>query len=254
MGAFFVSVFSLFQKPLLRRHYIQTGVITMSATAVPIPPTSRSVLAKYWVGIALIFAAGAALAWFGTRDVWNKYGAAESFLSDVASSEGLTATESGLLFKEIRGGEGGSPTDSDVVMVELEGKLRDGSVFQPKDAGPMPVNGVIPGFSEALKKMQKGGQYKFWIPPEAGYGPEDQTNPQTGEVAIPGNSVLIFEVTVQDFMPREKFEENMRKQQEAMQKAGGGPGGPAGGPGGQELPPEIRAQIEAQMRAQQQGQ
>ncbi len=232
----------------------------MSVTAVPIPPTSKGSLAKFWIGISLLIAAGAGLAYFGTRDVWEKYGAAASYLDDIAVEEGVKAEKSGLVFKKIRGGEGKSPTQDDVVVIELEGKLRDGKVFQEKTRGPMPMDGAIPGFTEALKKMQKGGKYKFWIPPELGYGPSDipdQQNP--GQVIIPGGSVLMFEVTLDDIIPRAEFEKMMKAEQERQQKAGAGAGGPGGGQamgggGPQGLSPEQQAQLEAQIRSQMAGQ
>jgi FKBP-type peptidyl-prolyl cis-trans isomerase 2 len=107
----------------------------------------------------------------------------------------------------------------------------------------------VPGFSEALKKMQLGGKYKMWIPPEIGYGSEERKNPQTGEVALPANSLLIFEVELLDFRSRAEVEAMQKQQQEAQKKQGGAPAGMPGG--GQGLPPEIQAQLEAQMRAQQ---
>ena len=207
----------------------------MSATTVPIPPTSRSALAKYWLGIALLVAAGLTLAYWGTADMRLKYSDTKSYLSGIADEDGIEVTKSGLLFKVIRSGEGASPTANDVAIIELEGKLRDGTVFQEKTQGPLPVTGSIAGFSEALQKMQKGGQYKFWISPALGYGGEDKIDPQTGQMGIPGNSVLIFEVTLNEFMSREKYEKAVQAQQEAMQKAqqqGGMPDGPGGPPPG----------------------
>ena len=225
----------------------------MSVTAVPIQPLKKGVLAKYWIGIAVLLLAAAALAWFGTKSIRSEYALDDQFLSDNAGDDGVTQTKSGLQIKTIKGGEGKSPTDDDVVEITLKGVLRDGTVFQPEDRGPLPVAGSVPGFSEALKLMKKGGKYKIWIPSDLGYGANDVPDPRTGGVAIPGNSLLIFDVELHDYLPRAEFEKRMKAQQEAMKKAGGpGPQGGAPQGGGQgELPPEIQAQIEAQMRAQQ---
>ena len=224
----------------------------MSATTVPIPSTSRSALAKYWIGIAAILLAGIGLAYWGTAEVREKYEGNDSFLAEVDSEEGVTATKTGLRFKTLRAGEGKSPTDDDIALIAYKGTLRDGTVFDENEQAPMPVAGVVPGFSEALKKMQKGGKYKIWIPPELGYGPEDQVNPQTGEVGLPGNSVLIFDVEMLDFKSQKEVEA-MQKQLGELQKQGGAPGagGPPPGAGGGGLPPELQAQLEAQIRAQQ---
>ncbi|MFC4292923.1 FKBP-type peptidyl-prolyl cis-trans isomerase [Sphingorhabdus arenilitoris] len=224
----------------------------MSVTTVPIRPIAKGSLTKYWVGIALVLIAAGALAWFGTSDVRSKYQSNEAFLASNGKTSGVETTKSGLQFQTIRAGEGKSPTDTDVTLIAYKGTLRDGTVFDQNEQAPLPVNGVVPGFSEALKKMQKGGKYKVWIPSALGYGPDDRTNPQTGEVIMPGDSVLIFEIELKDFISQEEFQKGMaqmREQQEAAQKAGGGAGAGAGASQG--IPPEIQAQLEAQMRGQQ---
>ena len=46
---------------------------------------------------------------------------------------------------------------------------------------------MIRGWTEGLQLMKVGGKYRFFIPPELGYGPQDKGT-------IPPNSALIFEV------------------------------------------------------------
>jgi FKBP-type peptidyl-prolyl cis-trans isomerase FkpA len=232
----------------------------MSVTTVPIQPIKKGSLTKYWVGIALVLAIAGALAWFGTKDVREKYQSNEDFLADNSGEVGVETTKSGLQIQTLKAGEGASPTDKDVTLIGYKGTLRDGKVFDENPQAPMPVQGVVPGFSEALKKMKRGGKYKIWIPSKLGYGEQDKTDPKTGQVVLPGNSMLIFEVELKDFITREKFEQGMAEmqKQQAAQAGKGGPqagpqAGPAGGaPGGapQGLPPEIQAQIDAQMGAQ----
>ncbi len=233
----------------------------MSVTTVPIRPIKKGSLTKYWIGIFLVLAIAGALAWFGTKDIRQKYQTNAQFLANNAGEEGVKATKSGLQIKTIKTGEGKSPTDDDVTLIAYKGTLRDGTVFDENQQAPMPVARVVPGFSEALKKMQKGGKYKIWIPSDLAYGPEPKTNPQTGQVVMPGGSLLIFDVELKDFIPRAEFELQMKEMQKAQQSRGGAGGPPAGGPpaggppaGGQGIPPELQAQIEAQMRAQAAGQ
>jgi FKBP-type peptidyl-prolyl cis-trans isomerase FkpA len=208
----------------------------MSVTAVPILPIKKGSLTKYWIGVALVLAAGVGLAWWGTADVRSEYG-------DVVT------TASGLRYKVIQTGEGKSPTDSDVVLVSYKGMLKDGRVFDQNPQAGFPVTGVVPGFSEGLKIMQRGGKYRLWIPSELGYGPEDQKNPQSGEVAIPGGSALTFDVELLEFKSRAEVEAMQKQVQEMQKQQGGAAGGPAGG-APQGLPPEIQQQIDAQMKAQ----
>jgi FKBP-type peptidyl-prolyl cis-trans isomerase FkpA len=75
--------------------------------------------------------------------------------------------------------------------------------------------------------MQRGGKYRLWIPAELGYGSEEKTNPQTGQVVIPANSVLVFDVDLVEFIP----EVQLRAMQQQLQSQGG-PGGPGGPPPG----------------------
>lgn len=213
----------------------------MSITAVPIRPLAKGTLPKLWIGLALLVIFAIGLAYVGTSAIRSEFQSSDQFMADNASNEGVETTDSGLQFQTIKAGEGPSPTPSDVALVGYKGMLIDGTVFDENPNAPFPVGQVVPGFSEALQKMQVGGEYKIWIPSELGYGPDDQTNPQTGEVAIPGGSVLIFDVNLIDFKSQAEIEE-FRKQAEQLQ---GGPGGAAGIPQG--LPPEIEEQLRQQL-------
>ncbi len=229
----------------------------MSVTTVPIQPLKKGSIAKFWIGIVAVILAGGGLAYWGTSSIRTEYAGDDAFFADNADEKGVVTTKSGLQILTISGGEGKSPTNDDVTLIKYKGTLRDGTVFDQNDQAPLPVNGVVPGFSEALQKMQVGGKYKIWIPGKLGYGENSPPNPQTGQPAFEPNATLIFEVEMLDFRSRAEVEA-MQKQQEAAQKKQGAAGGPQGGaPGGPQgdgqggLPPELQAQLEAQMRAQQ---
>jgi len=192
-------------------------------TRVPLRPIAKGSLAKLWIGVIVAVALAVLLAW-----------------SLAPKGYGLTVLEAG---------EGPTPSADDVIFVNYVGKLADGTVFDQSQPLPIPVEGVfpegnplplgnmIPGFTEGALQMQKGGKYELRIPPSEGYGDEPRTDPQTGEVIIPANSELIFEVELIDFMSRAEFERRvqvitqmMQQQQGAMM--GGMPGGepPVGEP------------------------
>ncbi|MEH6758209.1 MAG: FKBP-type peptidyl-prolyl cis-trans isomerase [Parasphingorhabdus sp.] len=194
----------------------------MSVTSVPIRPIKKGSLTKLWVGLALILAVAAALAFAGTHDAVTTGASNEDFLAVNASADGVETKASGLQIKVLKPGEGPSPTATDTALVKYVGQTRDGNVFDENEQTPMPVGGVVPGFSEALQLMQKGGEYRIWIPSELGYG-EQSPSPE-----LPANSILIFDVTLLDFIS----EEQMQALQQQMQQQGGIPGGPpAGAPG-----------------------
>lgn len=139
------------------------------------------------------------------------------FLAENAENEDVSQTETGLQYKVVKAGEGTSPQATDTVLVKYKGQLRDGTVFDQNEQTPMPVSGVVPGFSEALQLMQKGGEYRIWLPSELAYG-EASPGPQ-----VPPNSLLIFDVTLIDFITQEQ----MQELQEQMQQQGANPAVPS---------------------------
>jgi FKBP-type peptidyl-prolyl cis-trans isomerase FkpA len=118
----------------------------------------------------------------------------------------------------LKAGTGPKPTEADVVLIKYRGTLDDGTQFDASDAAPMPVAGVVPGFAMALLQMQRGGSYRFIIPPALGYGAE-------AAGPIPANSNLHFEVELLDFRSMEEI----RAMQQQMQGGQGAPPPVAGG-------------------------
>ena len=148
----------------------------MSTTAKSEP--RRKSNPKLWLGILALVAAGVALAWFG----------AESVKSRTVQVETITA------------GTGPAIQAEDGVLIEYEGRLAaNGTVFDTSAGrGPMPilVGQTIPGFSQALMRMQKGGSYKVFIPSQLAYGSTQQPGSP-----IPPNSDLEFDVQVVQVVP-----------------------------------------------------
>lgn len=115
----------------------------------------------------------------------------EAFLAENKTKPGVIVTPSGLQYIVIKEGQGDSPVDSDVVKVHYTGVLIDGTKFDSsRDRGTpaeFPVDGVIPGWTEALKLMKPGALYKIFIPSDLAYG-------DRGTGPIPEASTLIFDV------------------------------------------------------------
>lgn len=190
----------------------------MSVTAVPIRPTSRRVLGMLWGGLGVAALGAFALAWAGTGRAVAETGTPAQFLAYNAAQPGVVTTATGLQYQVLKEGQGEPPSDADVVLVKYKGTLRDGTVFDQNERAPMEVAQVIPGFSEGLKLMRRGGEYRLWIKPELGYGDRAQGG------AIPANSVLIFDVTLIDFIPAAMLRQ-MQQQQQGMGVPGGMPPG-----------------------------
>ncbi|MCB0409691.1 MAG: FKBP-type peptidyl-prolyl cis-trans isomerase [Flavobacteriales bacterium] len=106
-------------------------------------------------------------------------------------------TPSGLIYIELKKGNGKKPTATDVVKVHYTGKLLNGTVFDSSVERGEPVefglNQVISGWTEGLQLMGIGGKAKLIIPSTIGYGPMQQG-------PIPGGSTLVFEVELLDIV------------------------------------------------------
>ncbi|EOI6870697.1 TPA: FKBP-type peptidyl-prolyl cis-trans isomerase [Yersinia enterocolitica] len=112
-----------------------------------------------------------------------------------AKEKDVKKTASGLLYKVEKAGTGDTPKDSDTVVVNYKGTLTDGTEFDNsyKRGEPLSfrLDGVIPGWTEGLKQIKKGGKITLVIPPELAYG-------KTGVPGIPANSTLVFDVELLD--------------------------------------------------------
>ncbi len=119
-------------------------------------------------------------------------GTGMKFLEENGKKEGVVTTASGLQYTVITKGDGIQPKETDNVTVHYHGTLLDGTVFDSSvergQPASFPVNGVIPGWVEALKLMNVGSKYKLFIPSNLAYGERGAGG------AIGPNATLIFEV------------------------------------------------------------
>jgi FKBP-type peptidyl-prolyl cis-trans isomerase len=127
--------------------------------------------------------------------VFESKAAGEKFLASNKKKAGVRTTASGLQYEVIKEGTGVKPVATDTVTVNYAGTLTNGTEFDNsyKRGQPIsfPLNGVIPGWTEALQLMSVGSKYKLYIPQNLGYGMNDQG-------PIPGGSVLVFDVELLD--------------------------------------------------------
>ena len=114
------------------------------------------------------------------------------FLEENKKRPGVKTTASGLQYEVLTAGTGPMPADTSTVKVHYTGTLTNGKKFdssvdrgQPID---LRVNGVIPGWTEALKMMPVGSKWKLFIPSDLGYG--DRGAGQD----IPPGATLVFDV------------------------------------------------------------
>jgi len=140
-------------------------------------PDHRGRAVALWLGFLIVIAAGVALAWLGAHSVRQRTVQVET----------------------VKPGAGPAIQPQDGVLIDYEGRLEDGKVFDSSAGkGPIPLiaSQVIPGFAQALSRMQEGGQYKIHIPAKLAYGAHP---PEGGP--IPPNADLDYDIKVVKLVP-----------------------------------------------------
>lgn len=114
-----------------------------------------------------------------------------AFLAKASQEKGAIKTASGAIYIPSKEGTGPTPTAADKVKVHYVGTLVDGKEFDSSrkrgEPSVFPLGGVIKCWTEGLQKIKVGGQGKLICPSEIAYG-------ERGQMGIPGNAVLIFDV------------------------------------------------------------
>ena len=130
---------------------------------------------KLALALLVLIAAGVGLAWYG------------------AGSLRPEVTSSGLEFRTIKAGSGEPIGPADAALLDYILSANDGTVFDSSEnhggAQPFAMDQVFPGFAEAMKRMQEGGQYRFTMP-------EDLAFASGAPPGWPKGSPLTFEVRV----------------------------------------------------------
>jgi FKBP-type peptidyl-prolyl cis-trans isomerase len=135
--------------------------------------------------------------WFSVRLPAKNKAEAAAWLEDVkAKNPNIKVTDSGLMYEILDEGDAAvkATQDADQVMVNYRGTLKDGKEFDKNDSITFALNRVIPGWTEGMKLVGKGGEVVLWVPAELGYG--DRASGQ-----IPPSSALKFEVKLLDVIP-----------------------------------------------------
>ncbi|MEO6135533.1 MAG: FKBP-type peptidyl-prolyl cis-trans isomerase [Ginsengibacter sp.] len=86
-----------------------------------------------------------------------------------------------------------------VIYVSYKGKFFNGSIFDATPSGQLAnfqLGEVIEGWRKGIPLIKGGGDITLYIPPTLGYGAQDRPD-GNGNIAIPKNSYLVFEVHVE---------------------------------------------------------
>jgi FKBP-type peptidyl-prolyl cis-trans isomerase len=114
------------------------------------------------------------------------------FLDANKQKEGVVVLESGLQYQILKAGQGELPAPDSKVTVHYRGTLVSGEEFDSSyrrgEPAAFSLDGVIPGFREAIMRMKPGAKWKVFVPSEMGYGT------QGAGASIGPNETLIFEI------------------------------------------------------------
>ncbi|MDR2041638.1 MAG: FKBP-type peptidyl-prolyl cis-trans isomerase [Tannerella sp.] len=129
--------------------------------------------------------------------VFNKQAGAE-FLRINREKAGVVELPSGLQYEVLKKGNGARPKASDKVKCHYHGTLINGLVFdssvQRGEPAVFSLSQVIPGWVEALQRMETGAKWRLFIPSALAYGEQG-----AGQMIEP-NSTLIFDVELLNIM------------------------------------------------------
>lgn len=108
---------------------------------------------------------------------------------DKDAPDEFTTTDSGLKYRILRKGDGERPTEKSEVTVHYQGWLDDNTVFDSSykrgDSATFRLQAVIPGWTEGMQLVRKGGMIELEIPSKLGYG-------KRGAGRIPPDATLHF--------------------------------------------------------------
>lgn len=137
----------------------------------------------------------------------------EAFLRRHAAEPGVVTTASGLQYRVLQPG-GSDRYDADrhganpTCAISYEGRRVDGSCFdRTSEQNPVsfPINGMVPGFSEALKLMPVGAEWEVVLPASLAYG-------DRAPALIGPDAVLIFRIRLHELLPSEQLKKEPEPQ------------------------------------------
>jgi FKBP-type peptidyl-prolyl cis-trans isomerase len=118
-----------------------------------------------------------------------------AFFTKLKENKNIVELPDGLRYEILKQGDGPTPKPTDTVKVHYTGTLTDGTVFDSSVQRGEPVEfglaDVIPGWTEGLQHINKGGKIKLYVPPHLGYGDD-------GKGSIPPGATLVFDVELLD--------------------------------------------------------
>jgi len=115
-----------------------------------------------------------------------------AILDEYLSERGIDAEEheSGVRYVITEEGEGTTPNFNSIVVVDYEGRLLDGTVFDRAVGAEFQLTNVIVGWQIGMTLVQSGGSISLYIPSRLAYGPAGNLP------TIPQDANIVFDVNL----------------------------------------------------------
>ena len=126
------------------------------------------------------------------KEYSKEYDANMAFMIEKSHEVGIDSLDCGIFYRKIQAGKGPKPSEGNIVSIEYEGRLIDGTVITKSHAitDVAVKNGIIdfPGFTMMVTNMPLGAEWEAYIPWTLCYGAHGNSD------IIPPFSNIIFKV------------------------------------------------------------
>ena len=126
-------------------------------------------------------------------------------IRDYLTSQGITdavQAPNNFFYRVTAAGSGGSVSNlCTLVTATYVGRLKNGTIFDQTAAGASvtaELGQFIIGWQKGVPLVSKGGKITLYIPPALAYGSVDKKD-ANGNIVIPANSMLIFDIQIINF-------------------------------------------------------
>lgn len=123
----------------------------------------------------------------------------EQMVTDYLAANNITGAveleNSGMYYRISNAGSSKRADLCSFISITYIGKFTNGVPFD-QGTRTFPLNDLIEAWKRGIPLVGEGGKLQLFVPPSLAYGNRDITDPRTGAVFIPKNSMLIFDIDV----------------------------------------------------------
>lgn len=120
-----------------------------------------------------------------------------TYLSSNAITNAVELENSGMYYSIETAGNSKRSSQCNTIVVKYVGKLVNGNIFDQTpgtNTRSLQLGGLIEGWRRSLPLIGEGGKMKLYIPPALGYGAAGLIDRSTGQVIIPPNQIIVFDM------------------------------------------------------------